>query len=218
MIKAIIFDLDGTLLYTLEDLKDSVNFALEQFNYPLKTVDEVRNFVGNGVKLLVERSIPNGAKNPNLEQVLKVFKTHYAENMYNKTKPFDGINEMLDKLKQKGIRLAVVSNKFDFAVKELCQRYFGKKIEIAVGESESVRKKPAPDSVLKVMEILNCNNDETFYVGDSEVDIQTAVNCNLKCISVTWGYKSRKFLIENDAKIIVDTPKDLLNFVLNDRS
>lgn len=213
MIKTVIFDLDGTLLYTLEDLKDSVNFALVQFNYPPKTLDEVRNFVGNGVRLLIERSLPSGAKNPDLEQVLKIFKTHYAENMYNKTKPFDGINEMLDELKRKGIHLAVVSNKFDLAVKELCRKYFGEKIEIAIGESENVRKKPAPDSVLKVMEILNCNKDETFYVGDSEVDIQTAANCNLKCISVAWGYKNRNFLTENGARIIVNTPKEILHLV-----
>lgn len=213
MTKSVIFDLDGTLLYTLEDLKDSVNFALQKFHYPPRTLDEVRNFVGNGVRLLVERSIPNGAKNPDMEQVLKVFKAHYAENMYNKTKPFDGINEMLDELKCKGIRTAVVSNKFDLAVKELCKKYFGEKIEIAIGESENVRKKPAPDSVLKVMEILNCSNNETFYVGDSEVDIQTAKNCNLKCISVTWGYKNRKFLTENGAEIFVDSPDEILSYV-----
>lgn len=217
MIKAVIFDLDGTLLYTLEDLKDSLNFALQKFNYPSKTLDEVRNFVGNGVRLLVERSIPNGEKNPDLEDVLKIFKTHYAQNMYNKTKPFDGINEMLAELKRKGIHTAVVSNKFDSAVKELCQKYFGNTIEIAIGESENVRKKPAPDSVLKVMEILNCSSDETFYVGDSEVDIQTAKNCNIKCISVSWGYKNRQFLTENGAEIIIDKPEEILQIIQDEK-
>jgi len=210
MTKAIIFDLDGTLLYTLEDLKDSVNFALEKFNYPPRTLDEVRNFVGNGVRLLVERSIPNGAANPDMEDVLKVFKAHYANNMYNKTKPFDGIEEMLDKLKERGIRTAVVSNKFDMAVKELCKKYFGEKIEIAIGESENLRKKPAPDCVLKVLEQFNCSKEEIFLAGDSEVDIQTAKNCNIKCISVTWGYKDKEFLIKNGAQILVNSPAEIL--------
>ncbi len=210
MIKAIIFDLDGTLLYTLEDLKDSVNFALKNFNYPPRTLEEVRNFVGNGVRLLIERSLPNGAENPDMEEVLKVFKAHYADNMYNKTRPFDGIEELLNKLKERGIRTAVVSNKFDMAVKELCKKYFSEKIEIAIGESENLRKKPAPDCVLKVLEYFNCSKEEVFYAGDSEVDIQTAKNCDIKCISVTWGYKTKDFLVKNGAKILVNSPAEIL--------
>ena len=211
--KTVIFDLDGTLLYTLEDLKDSVNFALSKFNYPQKNLEEIRNFVGNGVKVLMELSIPQGKNNENFDECLATFKTHYAQNMYNKTKPYDGIIEMLENLQQQGFRTAVVSNKFDLATKELCKKYFAEKIEIAIGESENIRKKPAPDSVFKVMEILNSNKNSTYFVGDSEVDIQTAQNANLKCISVTWGYKDKEFLLKNGAKFLANSPKEILEII-----
>ena len=213
MEKGAIFDLDGTLLYTLEDLKDSVNFALEKYDYPPRTLDEIRNFVGNGVKLLIKRSIPQGTLNPNFEECLDCFKKHYAQNMYNKTKLFDGIDNMLTTLQSRGYKIGVVSNKFDNAVKELCEKYFGKKIEIAIGESEGIKKKPAPDCVLKAMKILNCSPDLTYYIGDSEVDIQTAKNCNLKCISVSWGYKNIDFLKANGANIIVNHPSEILEIL-----
>ncbi|MBO5384937.1 HAD family hydrolase [bacterium] len=211
--KTVIFDLDGTLLYTLEDLKDSMNFALSKFNYPQKNLEEIRNFVGNGVKVLMELSIPQGKNNENFNECLAIFKTHYAQNMYNKTKPYDGIIEMLENLQQQGFRTAVVSNKFDLATKELCKKYFAKKIEIAIGESENIRKKPAPDSIFKVMEILNSNKNSTYFVGDSEVDIQTAQNANIKCISVTWGYKDKEFLLKNGAKFLANSPKEILEII-----
>ena len=215
MEKGAIFDLDGTLLYTLEDLKDSVNFALEKFGYPKRTLEEVRVFVGNGVRLLMERAIPNGTENKDFEDCLKCFKEHNAKNMYNKTKPFDGILDMLDELKIRGYKIGVVSNKFDLAVKELCKSYFDNKIEIAIGESEAegIRKKPYPDSVFKAMEILNCSKNKTFYLGDSEVDIETAQNSGLKCISVTWGYKDEQFLKAHGAKLIAHKPCDILEFL-----
>jgi len=211
--KTVIFDLDGTLLYTLEDLKDSVNFALSKFNYPPKNLEEIRNFVGNGVKVLMELSIPQGKNNENFNECLAIFKTHYAQNMYNKTKPYDGIIEMLENLQNLGFKTAVVSNKFDLATKELCKKYFAEKIEIAIGESENIRKKPAPDSVFKVMEILNSNKNSTYFVGDSEVDIQTAQNANLKCISVTWGYKNKEFLLKNGAKFLANSPQEILKII-----
>ena len=195
MEKGAIFDLDGTLLYTLEDLKDSVNYSLAKFGYPCRTLDEVRNFVGNGVKLLIERALPGGEKNSDFKECLTCFKEHYKKNMYNKTRLFDGIDEMLAELNSRGYKIAVVSNKFDAAVKELCEKYFCGKIEIAIGESEEVRKKPAPDSVLKAMEVLNCNPELTYYIGDSEVDIETAKNAGLKCISVSWGYMAPQLLL-----------------------
>lgn len=215
MEKGAIFDLDGTLLYTLEDLKDSVNFALEKFGYPKRTLEEVRVFVGNGVRLLMERAIPNGTENKDFENCLNCFKEHYAKNMYNKTKPFDGILDMLDELKIRGYKIGVVSNKFDLAVKELCKNYFNDKVELAIGESEAegIRKKPYPDSVFKAMEILNCSKDKTFYLGDSEVDIETAQNSGLKCISVTWGYKDEQFLKAHGAKLIAHKPSDILEFL-----
>jgi len=211
--KTVIFDLDGTLLYTLEDLKDSVNFALSKFNYPPKNLEEIRNFVGNGVKVLMELSIPQGKNNENFNECLAIFKTHYAQNMYNKTKPYDGIIEMLENLQNLGFKTAVVSNKFDLATKELCKKYFAEKIEIAIGESENIRKKPAPDSIFKVMEILNSNKNSTYFVGDSEVDIQTAQNAILHCISVTWGYKNEEFLLKNGAKFLANSPQEILKII-----
>lgn len=214
MQKAAIFDLDGTLLYTLEDLKDSVNYALEKYGCSCRSLDEVRDFVGNGVKVLMERSMPEGCDNLNFDECLKFFKEYYAKNMYNKTKLFDGVDEMLDTLKSRGYKIAVVSNKFDSAVNDLCKKYFGEKVEIAIGESEGVRKKPAPDSVLKAMNILECDKDLTYYIGDSEVDIETAKNCGLKCISVSWGYKDKDFLKKHGAEIIVDKPCDIAEFLI----
>ena len=211
--KTVIFDLDGTLLYTLEDLKDSVNFALSKFNYPQKNLEEIKKFVGNGVKVLMELSIPQGKNNENFDECLAIFKTHYAQNMYNKTKPYDGIIKMLETLQQQGFRTAVVSNKFDLATKELCKKYFAEKIELAIGESKNIRKKPAPDSVFKVMEILNSNKNSTYFVGDSEVDIQTAQNANIKCISVTWGYKNEEFLLKNGAKFLANSPQEILKII-----
>lgn len=215
MNKGAIFDLDGTLLYTLEDLKDSVNFALNKFNYPERTLDEIRVFVGNGVRLLMERALPQGAANPDFERCLECFKEHYAQNMYNKTKPFDGIEKMLVALKARNYRIAVVSNKFDAAVKELCKTYFGQKVELAIGESESegIRKKPYPDSVLKAMKLLDCDFNKTFYIGDSEVDIETAKNSGLQCISVTWGYKDEKYLKAHGANLIAHKPSDILEIL-----
>ena len=215
MQKAVIFDLDGTLLYTLEDLKNSVNVALNKFNYPSRTLDEVRNFVGNGVRLLIERAIPDGKSNPHFEECLKYFKEDYVKNMYNETKPFDGILEMLENLRKKDYKIGVVSNKFDKAVKELCDKYFEGKIDVAIGENEEkgVRKKPDPTGVFEAIKLLNCDKNFTYYVGDSEVDIQTAKNSNLKCISVTWGYKDKEFLLKNNAEIIINNPEEIFEIL-----
>lgn len=213
MVKAVIFDLDGTLLYTLEDLTDSTNYALSAFDYPPKTIEEVKSFVGNGVSLLIERAIPNGKSNPNFNECLELFKTHYSQNMYNKTMPFDGIIKTLTTLKNDGYMLGVVSNKFDSAVKELCNRYFNGLIDIAIGQREGINKKPSPDSVLEVMKELDVTPDESVYIGDSEVDILTAQNCNIPCISVTWGYKSIDFLYDNGAGVLVYSPEELLELL-----
>lgn len=212
-ISTVIFDLDGTLLYTLEDLTDSTNYALEQFGYPKRTIDEVRRFVGNGVALLIERAIPDGKNNPNCEKCLEIFKKHYSENMYNKTKPYDGVMSMLKKLKEQKHKVAVVSNKFDSAVKELCEKYFGELVDVAIGQREHIAKKPAPDSVIEAMNELNVNKEECIYVGDSEVDIQTAQNAELDCISVVWGYKDINFLYENGATTLIYSPEELLEII-----
>ena len=211
----IIFDLDGTLLNTLFDLKESTNFALQKYGFPMKTMEEVRMFVGNGVAKLIERAIPDGCQNPVFENCLKDFKSDYKIRMYDHTMPYEGIEEMLDGLKASGIKTAVVSNKFDAAVKELCSRYFGKKIEIAIGESPEVRKKPAPDSVLRAIELLGADSAKTIYCGDSDVDVQTAKNANLPCVGVTWGFRDKELLVSEGADYTVDSPYELLSLLLN---
>lgn len=213
MINTIIFDLDGTLLNTLEGLKDSTNFALKKFNSPEITLEQTRSFVGNGVRKLIERAIPNGEQNPDFEKCLNTFKEHYSKTMYQKTVAYDGIEDMLTELKKRGVKTGVVSNKFDTAVKELCKNYFDGLIIVAIGESPNVRKKPAPDSVLKAMKILGAKPENTLYVGDSDVDIQTAKNSNLKSVGVTWGFRDRELLEKEGADFIINTPCELLELI-----
>lgn len=213
MKKAVIFDLDGTLLNTLDDLADSTNYALSRFGYPTRTIEEVRQFVGNGVAKLIERAIPEGKNNPNFENCLAIFKENYAQNMYNKTAPYNGIIEMLSNLKSKEIKIAVVSNKFDLAVKELCKKYFEGFIDFAAGENEAqgIKKKPAPDTVISVLNEFNFAPEDAVYVGDSDVDIMTAKNSKMPCISVTWGFRDEKFLLENGATILINAPSEIYN-------
>lgn len=215
MKKIIIFDLDGTLLNTLDDLADSTNIVMKAFGYPQHSKEDIRNFVGNGVAKLIERAIPNGKENKNYNKCLDMFKEIYPKNMYNKTAPYQGITDMLKNLKEKGLIIAVVSNKFDLAVKELCEKYFPNLIDFCAGENEKegIRKKPAPDTVLKVLEQYNLKNNDAIYVGDSEVDIQTAQNSDMPCISVSWGFKDREFLTNNGAEIIINTPTEITDIL-----
>ncbi|MBQ9745383.1 MAG: HAD family hydrolase, partial [Clostridia bacterium] len=165
--ETVIFDLDGTLLDTLEDLCDSTNFALSRFGYPERTLAEVRAFVGNGIGKLIERALPSGLENPDYSAVLACFKAHYGENCNNKTGAYSGIYGLLATLKASEIQTAVVSNKLDSAVKALCERYFGGYFTVAIGEREGIRRKPAPDSVFAAMEMLGAKSESTLYVGDS---------------------------------------------------
>lgn len=210
MINTVIFDLDGTLLNTLEDLKNSTNYALNEFGYESMTLEQVRQYVGNGVRRLIELAIPNGEANSDFEECLAIFKKHYAKNMYNNTKPYYGIVEVLESLKQQGIKTGVVSNKFDAAVKKLCEKYFGSLIDIAIGESDKVKKKPAPDSVFEAMNQLGSTKSETIYVGDSDVDAKTANNAGLTCVGVTWGFRDRCVFDDNGVENIIDSPQELL--------
>jgi len=209
----IIFDLDGTLLDTLEDLRDAVNYALRQKGWPERTLDEIRRFVGNGVGKLVERSVPQGTGAAETAQTLEVFKAYYEKHKQDKTAPYPGINEMLTALHQSGRKLAVVSNKFDPAVQELMPVYFPGVIDAAAGESETSPKKPDPTMVFKVMERLGADPAKSVYVGDSEVDLQTAQNAGLPCISVTWGFRDRAFQTQHGATTFADTPAELLDLV-----
>ena len=210
-IKAVIWDLDGTLLNTLDDLAASTNAALEQNGLPLRTTDEVRQFVGNGVHKLIERAVPElGAEHPKFQQVLDGFVAHYGAHSKDHTGPYDGIMEALDTLAAQGVKLAIVSNKIDFAVKALSRDYFGDRMLSAVGDDPSRRKKPAPDSVLEAMRQLGVSGEECVYVGDSDVDVITARNAGIPCVGVTWGFRSEACLREAGAEYVAHNPQELL--------
>ena len=210
--KTYIFDLDGTLLDTLGDLAASVNYALRTHGMPEHSIDDVRRFVGNGVRLLMERAIPSGAENPEFEATFATFRQYYMQHSLNTTRPYDGIPEILAALKAKGCHLAVVSNKMMAATQELCHYFFSDTIEVAIGENEAagIRKKPAPDTVFAALKELGVEKDSAVYVGDSDVDIATARNAGLPCISVLWGFRDRDFLIKNGAKTFISAPLELL--------
>lgn len=201
------------MIDTLEDLKDSVNYALEQYGFTKRSTDEIRSFVGNGVGRLIELCVPDGLKNPFYKKCLDSFKKYYSDNMRNKTVPYKGIFELLKQLKKENYKLAVVSNKFDNAVKGLVKDFFGEYIQVAVGESEDISRKPAPDTVIKALEALGSSPANAVYVGDSEVDIKTAKNSKLKCVGVTWGFRGREVLDKEGADYIIDEPMELINIV-----
>lgn len=207
-----IFDLDGTLLDTLNDLAAAVNYALRQHGKPEHTIDDVRRFVGNGVRKLMERAIPDGEKNPDFEATFATFREYYMHHSLDTTRPYPGIIETLEALKARGCRLAVVSNKMMAATQELCQHFFADTIEVAIGENEAagIRKKPAPDTVFEALRQLGEEKENAVYVGDSDVDFETACNSGLPCISVLWGFRDRDFLIQHGAKTFISAPSELL--------
>ena len=208
-----IFDLDGTILNTLEDLADSTNYALKTYGYPERTMDEVRQFVGNGIRKLMERAVPEGTPVEEIDRVHETFTAHYKVHCADKTRPYDGIMELLQNLKKDGCKLAVVSNKADYGVQELCKQYFDGVFDFAVGEREGIRKKPAPDSVNEVLKTLGCSRDRAVYIGDSDVDIQTAANAQMDHIIVEWGFRDVQFLISQGAKVLVEKPEEILEIV-----
>ncbi|MBW4775680.1 HAD family hydrolase [Prevotella histicola] len=210
-----IFDLDGTLLNSLNDLAMSTNYALRWAGMPERTVEEVRMFVGNGVKLLMERAIPGGLDNPRFDETYAKFREHYLKHNLDTTRPYEGIPEMLNILKQRGKRLAIVSNKFYEATQELAKHFFPETIEVAIGERENIRKKPAPDTVLEALRQLGADKEGAVYIGDSDVDIMTAKNSGLPCLSVLWGFRDKEFLIEHGANNLIEHPLDILNVKVN---
>lgn len=212
MYNTYIFDLDGTLLDTITDLAASCNYALRTHGMPEHSVDDVRRFVGNGVRKLMERAIPHGAENPDFEATFATFREHYMDHSLDTTQPYPGIPEVLADLKARGCRLAVVSNKMMAATVELCRHFFPDTIEVAIGEheAEGIRKKPAPDTVFAALRELGVEKDRAVYVGDSDVDVQTAANSGLPCISVLWGFRDRDFLIQHGAKTFISAPSELL--------
>ena len=215
MIKGVLFDLDGTLLDTLEDLYQSVNAALAACGFPERTRMEVRNFVGNGVRNLMVRSVPDGEENPKFEECFQKFREHYAAHLNDHTAPYAGIMELLAELKEKGIPTAVVSNKSDAAVKELCRETFGDLVPLAIGESERVKKKPAPDTVIEAAAEIGVPLKDCVYVGDSEVDLATAENAGIPCISVSWGFRDKELLESLGAKTLLDTVAELRDCLLD---
>lgn len=204
-----IFDLDGTVLNTLDDLADSMNYALSAFGFPERTVDEIRRFVGNGIRKLVERALPDGCDEETVGRVFECFKAYYKDHCAIKTAPYDGILPLLADLKRSGMKLAVLSNKADFAVQSLCKRYFDGMFDLAVGERAGVRRKPAPDAVEEVLARLHTEPSCALYIGDSEVDVETAKNAAIDCVAVDWGFRDRASLSACGAEKIVSTPEAL---------
>ena len=202
--------MDGTLLDTLGDLATSTNYALAAHGMPTRTVEEVRMFVGNGVKKLMERAVPDGLDNPRFEETYRCFREHYMKHNLDTTAPYPHVVEMLAALKSRGKQLAVVSNKFYAATQELCAHFFGAYIDVAIGERETIRKKPAPDTVLEALRQLGATREGAVYIGDSDVDIETARNCGIPCVSVLWGFRDRDFLLRHGAETLVSSPLDLL--------
>ncbi len=212
-INTVIFDLDGTLLNTLGDLHLSFNYALKTCGYKEFSYEEVKNFVGNGIKKAFERAVNDNRNEAAIEKLVEVFKAYYIEHMYELTVPYSGITKMLEKLNEKKYSMAIVSNKYDKAVKELCNKYFSKYIKVAIGESNYIRKKPSSDGIIKALDELGKSLNDVIYVGDSEVDIQTAKNVNIPCISVLWGFKDKKFLEQNGGKIFAQNPMDIIKII-----
>ena len=212
--QAVLFDMDGTVLDTLDDLCDSINHSLAEFSLPQVSREHVRQCLGNGAAFLVSHSIPAGSS-PELEaDVLAFYKPWYDAHCLIKTAPYEGILPMMQSLKEQGLRLAIISNKPNRAVQELSDAFFPGLLELSVGESPSVRRKPAPDTVLTAASQIGLSVDQCVYVGDSEVDLQTARNAGMDCISVTWGFRDEAQLIEAGASVLVRTPEELESLLL----
>ncbi len=205
-----IFDLDGTLLNTLDDLAASCNFALRSYGLPEHSVDDVRRFVGNGVRLLMTRAIPGGESFEKFEECYACFRQHYLHHNLDTTAPYPGIMELISQLNANGKKIAVVSNKFYQATQDLVRHFFGDEIKVAIGERPDIHKKPAPDTVVEALRQLDMPSSTAVYIGDSDVDIDTARNCGMPCISVLWGFRDRDFLLEHGAATLVKSPEEIL--------
>ncbi|MCR5543948.1 MAG: HAD family hydrolase [Eubacterium sp.] len=208
-ITTIVFDMDGTVLNTLEDLTLSMNYVLNRYGMEGHTLEEYRLFFGNGVGEALRLSLPEGASPDVIDEMLPVFKEHYDAHCLDKTRPYDGIVEAMDKLKKKGYKIAIVSNKIDSAVKELNDRFFAKCVDVAIGEKPGINRKPAPDMVEAALKEMHSTKEESIYIGDSEVDLMTANNSGLPCISVLWGFRDKDYLIEQGAYCFAEKPEDI---------
>jgi haloacid dehalogenase superfamily, subfamily IA, variant 1 with third motif having Dx(3-4)D or Dx(3-4)E len=209
----VIFDLDGTLLNTIDDLSDSLNDILSEFGYATVSVEEVRRFVGNGARNLIRLALPDYCSEDVVSQVFEKFKIHYKNNMQKKTRPYNGIIELLLDLQRYNYKIAIVSNKFDSALKSLVQIYFGNLITVAIGETNEIKRKPAPDSIFTAVKELGADINRTILVGDSETDVRTAKNAGIPCIGVTWGFRNREVLRSEGADYLIDTPREILTII-----
>lgn len=215
MKKLVVFDMDGTILNTLDDLKDTLNYALGQYHFPARTLEETRAFVGNGIHKLIERAVPEGTDAQTVEKVFDTFLEYYQIHCMDQTRPYPGIVSLLQSLKEAGLLTAVVSNKADAAVQELCERFFPGLFDFAVGEHEGVQKKPAPDMVQLALRTLGTQASDAVYVGDSDVDLATAKNSGLDSIIVTWGFRDREFLESQGVEVFADTPEKVRELCLS---
>lgn len=210
--EAIIFDCDGTLLWTIDDLRDATNYALDLLGCPLKTTEEILKLVGNGIGNLVMGALPNNQKDLH-PKAMEYFAAYYEVHFADKTCPYDGIVETVQKIKEMGIKVAVVSNKQEKYLLPLFDKLFKDVFPVVMGESKYLAKKPAPDMVDEALRRLNVDKNKAVYVGDSEVDVRTAFNSDMDLIAVAWGFRSKENLIQNGAKIIIDTPSELLDII-----
>ena len=209
MYDTLIFDLDGTLLYTLEDLHDAANHVLGKNGYPLNTLDDTRHFVGNGLKMLMKRSLRRDVTPEVLERLFQELRDYYTKHCQMKTRPYDGIMEALEYFQKLGYKMAIVSNKNDAAVKELNAYYFEKYISVAIGEREGIQRKPAPDTVFAALKQLRSSKDNALYIGDSEVDYETARNAGMDCMLVSWGFRDRSILEQLKPEFLMDKPEEM---------
>lgn len=208
--KIAIFDMDGTILNTIEDIADAMNYCLKLYGMPERSLSEIKSFVGNGIRKLVERAVPNGTDPGTIDEINTIYIKYYKEHCAIKTRPYDGVCEVLKKLRDEGVLTAVVSNKADIAVKQLCKEYFGGLFDYSLGDQEGIRRKPDPESVELVMSHFGVDRDEAVYIGDSEVDHQTAQNAGIDVIMVSWGFREEDFLRSIGAERIIHEPQEIL--------
>ena len=212
-IKAVLFDLDGTLMNTLEDLTDSTNYILEKHNFPKRTIKEIRSFVGNGIKKLMERAVPQNTDEKIINECYEEMLTYYKENSLIKTAPYVGTKEIVEKLHQEGFKIAIITNKAQNSADIIAEKFFGKSVDLVIGDDKKMPLKPDPAGIEKALEYFKISKDEAVYVGDSEVDLQTGTNGNLKTILVLWGFRDRDFLEEKGGKVFAETVEELENLI-----
>ena len=213
MINTVVFDMDGTVLNTLDDLTDAVNYVFSRFDLPPRSAEEYRKFFGNGIGYAMKCAAPEDTPDSLFDKMIPVFREYYDKHCLDRTRPYDGILELMKALKKKGYKMAIVSNKIDSAVKELNERFFSEYVSVAIGEKPGIKRKPAADTVLAALNELDASGDEAVYIGDSEVDLQTARNSGLRCIAVLWGFRDRDHLIKNGATTFADSPDDVISIL-----